>query len=156
MSLKQLYFKHDFGARNNPKLKKIKRKYGIEGIGIYWCLLEILYENEGKINEEELENICWDEKIDFEKTKVIMDILEFVKDENNNYCFESVNERIKEREDYCNKQRENANKRWNKEKKVAPVPDWYKEQQEKGFEEKKQNSLNSLDNIKNMAENLFK
>lgn len=155
MSLKQLYFKHDFGARNNPKLKKIKRKYGIEGIGIYWCLLEILYENEGKINEEELENICWDEKIDFEKTKVIMNILEFVKDENNDYCFESVNERIKEREEYCNKQRENANKRWNKEKKVAPVPDFYPDY-EKEFNKKKQVKIESLKNIREQAENLFK
>lgn len=155
MSLKQLYFKHDFGARNHPKLKGVKRKYGIEGLGIYWCLLEILYENKGSINEEELENICWDEKINFDKSIDIMNILKFDKDENNNWSFCKVNERIKEREDYSNRQRENANKRWNKEKKVAPVPDFYPDY-EKEFNKKKQEKVESLKNIKEQAENLFK
>lgn len=156
MGLTNLYFKHDFNARNHPKLKGVKRKYGVEGIGIYWCLLEILYENNGVVNEEELENICWDEKIDFEKAKDIMKILKFNKDEENNYSFTSVDERIKQREEYSKKQSENANKRWEKAKKVAPVPDWFKEQQEKeSFEEKKRKSLESLKEIKKMAENIF-
>lgn len=156
MRLTNLYFKHDFSARNHPKLKGVKRKYGIEGIGIYWCLLEILYENNGVVNEEELENICWDEKIDFEKSKDIMKILKFNKDEENNYSFTSVDERIKQREEYCEKQRENANKRWEKTKKVAPVPDWFAEKKEKeSFEEKKRKSLESLKEIKKMAENIF-
>lgn len=151
MPLDNLYFKHDFGARNHPKLKGVKRKYGIEGLGIYWCLLEILYENNGSINEEELENICWDEKINFDKSIDIMHILKFDKDENNNWSFCKVNERIKKREEYCLKQKENANKRWEKykEKKQAPIPDWFKEQQEQeSFDENKKKRLDELKKLK--------
>ena len=136
MALKQLYFKHDFNARNNPKLAKLKKQFGIEGIGIYWCLIEILYENNGKIKVELLEDLLWSERIDVDKAIKIMDIVGFTK-VGDCYLFESVNQRINEREEYCNMQREKANKRWQKKKETL-TPDWYPKYQEE-LEEKLKN-----------------
>lgn len=42
-----LYFSHDFGARNDPKLQDVQMRMGMEGIGIYWCVVESLYEQGG-------------------------------------------------------------------------------------------------------------
>lgn len=42
-----LYFSHDFGARNDPKLQEVQMQMGMEGIGIYWCVVEMLYEQGG-------------------------------------------------------------------------------------------------------------
>jgi hypothetical protein len=39
------WFKHDSSARNDVKLKLLKNKFGAEGYGIYFQLLEIISEN---------------------------------------------------------------------------------------------------------------
>ena len=44
-----LYFSHDFGARNDPKLQDVQMQMGMEGIGIYWCVVEMLYEQGGHL-----------------------------------------------------------------------------------------------------------
>jgi hypothetical protein len=38
------YFSHDANARNDSKMLKLRRELGIEGYGIYFCLVEILRE----------------------------------------------------------------------------------------------------------------
>lgn len=40
-----IYFRHDYNARNDPKLLKLRAKYGLEGLGLYWCIIEILRES---------------------------------------------------------------------------------------------------------------
>lgn len=38
------WFKHDANARGTLKLQKIKAIYGLEGLGIFWSLIEVLRE----------------------------------------------------------------------------------------------------------------
>ncbi len=38
------YFSHDCNARNDPKILPLRSKYGAEGYGIYWMIIEILRE----------------------------------------------------------------------------------------------------------------
>ena len=45
--MKDNYFSHDFGARNDPKLIEVQMDLGGVGLGIYWCLVEMLWEQEG-------------------------------------------------------------------------------------------------------------
>jgi Domain of unknown function (DUF4373) len=40
------YFQHDANARHDPKLLMLKKEFGMEGIGRWWCLVEILREQE--------------------------------------------------------------------------------------------------------------
>lgn len=42
--LKKLYFEHDFDARNSTTIKKIAKEIGLAGVGVYWILIEKLYE----------------------------------------------------------------------------------------------------------------
>ena len=41
------YFPHDFGARNDPKLINLQMEMGGTGIGLYWCIIEMIWEQGG-------------------------------------------------------------------------------------------------------------
>lgn len=41
------YLTHDFGARNDPKLLRLQMDLRGEGIAVYWCLVEMLWEQGG-------------------------------------------------------------------------------------------------------------
>jgi hypothetical protein len=38
------YFSHDYNARNDIKIKALRRIYGLEGYGRYWVTVELLRE----------------------------------------------------------------------------------------------------------------
>ena len=41
------YFSHDSNARNDVKILKLRRNLGLEGYGIYWCIVETLRDSQG-------------------------------------------------------------------------------------------------------------
>lgn len=41
---KTYYFPHDYHARHDRKLVKVRKDYGILGYGLYWFIVEVLYE----------------------------------------------------------------------------------------------------------------
>lgn len=41
------YFPHDIGARNDPKLLRLQMEMKGQGLAIWWCLVEMLWENGG-------------------------------------------------------------------------------------------------------------
>lgn len=45
------YFPHDYHARYDPKICALIKDYGMEGYGLWWCIVEILHEQEGKIKK---------------------------------------------------------------------------------------------------------
>lgn len=48
------YFKHDMNARNDPKIKSLINKYGLEGYGRFWVIIEMLRESSNyKLEDEE-------------------------------------------------------------------------------------------------------
>lgn len=44
------YFSHDYNARHDPKIVKLVQNEGWEGYGIFWAIIEILYEQGGKVD----------------------------------------------------------------------------------------------------------
>src|SRR3990167_2273236 len=49
------YFPHDYHARHDPKLERLRMVMGCEGIGIYWCIVEMLYEEGGSLELKDIE-----------------------------------------------------------------------------------------------------
>lgn len=66
------YFKHDIGARNDLKLQKLLMALGCEGWGIYWALVEMLYENEGCLPFDQCSSIAYALKTEQEKVVSVM------------------------------------------------------------------------------------
>lgn len=45
------YFSHDYYARKDPKCCALIKEYGAAGYGVYWSMIEIMYEQGGKIEK---------------------------------------------------------------------------------------------------------
>ena len=59
------YFSHDSNARNDQRLIKLRMKYGMEGYGIYFGIIEILREQEDYILfESDVDGIAYDLRIE--------------------------------------------------------------------------------------------
>lgn len=55
------FFPHDYNARNDKKLVNLNMLGGLEFIGLYWCLIELMYESEnGRIYSSECERIAFE------------------------------------------------------------------------------------------------
>jgi inhibitor of KinA sporulation pathway (predicted exonuclease) len=120
MTKETFYFRHDYNARGDRKLVNVIMKHGMIGIGIYWCIVEMLYE-EGGYLPFEYERISFELRTEEWLIKsVINDFELFVVGENNFYS-ESVLDRLQERCDKSDKARASINKRWNKLKKNTNV-----------------------------------
>lgn len=62
------YFPHDYYARNDARLIKLRMNMGCKGIGIYWCIIEMLYEEGGKLKVQDIDTIAY--AINEERTNV--------------------------------------------------------------------------------------
>ena len=109
------YFSHDSNARNDQRIIKLRRKYGAEGVGIYWMLIEILREQEEYklgLDDDTIENIAYDLRVEQEKLEDIIlhfDLFERDKsDEEYGYFYSKSLKRRMERLDLIKQKRAEA------------------------------------------------
>jgi len=115
------YFPHDYHARHDPKLEKLFSEMGYEGVGIYWGLIERLYEQSGYMKIEDLDvysngdvSLC--ERI----ARVVMDFKLF-KVRKGKFWSESCLRRLKSMTEKRDKASQSALKRWNKDADAMPT-----------------------------------
>ena len=114
------YFSHDFNARNDIKLKKVNMKLGMEGIGLYWCIIECLYENNGYLSfDDDIKLLAYELRVDEESIVNLIENFDLFKKNKNRFYSPSVLERLQKINDKANKNRENVLKRWEKAKKAS-------------------------------------
>jgi hypothetical protein len=111
MSKDTFYFSHDYNSRNDEKIKFLIRKHGLLGYGLFWSIIEDLYNNANALRTD-YEGIAYDYRIDVSiVTSVINDFDLFVFDAEY-FGSLSVQKRIDERDSKSVKARESAHKRW--------------------------------------------
>ena len=78
------YFSHDSNARNDVKVIKLRRQLGLEGYGIYWCLIEMLRDTpDYKLSIDAVEDIAFSLNTPKEKIETVIKAYDlFVIDEN--------------------------------------------------------------------------
>lgn len=104
------YFSHDYHARTD--LRGIQKDFGLEGVGFYWCLVEILHENGGTIKASELEEIAYELHVSVELcTKVVNDYGKFTVKGGKITC-DRVMRNLKKREEISEARRKAAGERW--------------------------------------------
>ena len=110
------YFSHDYGARNDEKILKLIQKEGWTGYGIYWAIIEKLYEADGFLDED-YECIAFDLRAECDRiTRIIQDYKLFTiasKKIHSKSCLA----RLAVRKGISEQNRQNAVLRWNKQKK---------------------------------------
>jgi hypothetical protein len=110
------YFRHDYHARNHLKFKALRMDMGLEGMGIYWCLVEMLYEEGGSIERSHFDSIAFDLHIPVEKVKKVVEHFGLFDVNEKSFSSRKVQVRLKERAEKSKKRVKAARKRWDNDK----------------------------------------
>jgi NADH:ubiquinone oxidoreductase subunit E len=106
------YFTHDFNARSDPKLLNLRADLGMQGIGAYWCLIEILFEQKGYIETSSLKGIAYELQIEKSMLEDILTKYDLFIFENDKYFSNGVLKRMAKIQEKRQKALESINKRW--------------------------------------------
>lgn len=115
------YFSHDYNARQDPKIIELQMVHGMAGIGIYWCLIELLYENGGYLKLSKLKTYAYSLRVEQELIKSVIDEFDLFVVKDDVFYSASVIKRLEERKEKSDVQRNNISKRWNKKSETAEV-----------------------------------
>jgi len=105
------YFTHDYNARQDFKIKNLYRKHGAYGYGIFWSIIEDLYNNTNALPLD-YESMSIDYKCDIEVLKSVIHDFQLFQNSNTEFGSLSVQKRLDERAIKSQKARDSAQKRW--------------------------------------------
>lgn len=105
------YFPHEFATRMDQQIKKMIRKHGALGYGVYWMILEDLYSNDNKL-EKNYEDLGKDYGVNPEKVQSIVENFGLFEFSESEISSNGVQERIEKRNSISASASERANKRW--------------------------------------------
>jgi hypothetical protein len=120
MSKDTFYFSHDYNVRNDIKIKKLINKHGFLGYGLFWAIIEDLYNNTNVLPMD-YECIAFDLRTNPDVVKSIINDFDLFVIEDDTFGSLSVERRLTERNEKSVKARESVLKRWNKTKKDTNV-----------------------------------
>lgn len=109
------YFSHDYNSRSDNKIKRLILKHGFLGYGLFWAIIEDLYQNANALRTD-YESIAYDLRTDENTIKSIINDFDLFVFDKDNFGSLSVQRRLEERNQKSLKARESASKRWNKNK----------------------------------------
>ena len=113
MSKDTFYFSHDYNARVDDKVKALIRKHGMAGYGVFWAIIEDLYNNANALRSD-YEGIAYDLRVDSELVKSIINDFDLFILENDSFGSISIENRLDDRNSKSEKARQSAFSRWNK------------------------------------------
>jgi len=113
MPKESLYFSHDYGARNDPKLINLQIKHGMAGIGCYWCIVEMIFEQGGEIPFD-CDRIAFALRTDANALQSIINDFDLFVINNNILTSNSILRRLNLRSEKSIKAKESAEFRWRK------------------------------------------
>lgn len=111
------YFSHDSNARNDKNIIKLRRKTGMEGYGVYWCIIEILREEAShKMQLSRIDDIAFQIGATVDLVNDVINSYQLFKIENDIFFSESLIRRMEMYKDVKSKLsdagKKGAAKRW--------------------------------------------
>ena len=117
MSKETFYFSHDYNTRNDIKIKRLIVKHGYEGYGIFWALIEDLYQNANAMPLD-YDCIAYDFRVDSYMIESIINDFDLFEVNDDTFGSLSVQRRLNKRNEKSRKARESAMKRWGRDAKA--------------------------------------
>ena len=148
MKKETFYFSHDYTARSDEKIKNLIYDFGYEGYGIYWSLIEELYQNANALRTN-YKRIAFDMRVDENTIQSIIENFDLFIVENEFFGSLSVQRRLDMRNDKSSKARESAQKRWTKDANALPTQSECNAIKESKVKESKIN-INIFDELYNL------
>ena len=112
------YFSHDYNSRSDEKIKLLIRKHGILGYGVFWAIIEDLYNNANALRLD-YEGIAYDLRIDVKIAESVINDFDLFVLKEGFFGSLSVERRLNQRNEKSTKARYSAKYRWDKLKKDA-------------------------------------
>lgn len=109
MSKKQ-YFPHDYSAMRDPKMQRVVMRHGLAGVGCYWALIELLYEQGGECIAYDAEAIAFGLHCDTELVESVINDFDLFVVEDGSFWSRSVSARLTHREAISEARREAGRK----------------------------------------------
>ena len=109
--LKTRFLPHDYNARQDPKLIKLQVKHGLEGIGLYWCLVEMLWEQDNFL-EYDTDLIAYTLRTEAELIKSVAENFGLFKVENDALSSDAIAKRMAYFDEKSQKAKAAAEMRW--------------------------------------------
>jgi len=111
------WFSHDYNSRTDGKVLKLRMKHGMEGLGVYWCIVEMLYEDNGFISLEDYERITFELRSNEILVRSVINDFGLFEVNGERFWSNSVIERLGVRKDKSEQARNAINVRWEMERK---------------------------------------
>lgn len=108
------YFSHDFHARNDAKIQRMIMQLGIVSYGVYWVLVEKLYENNGMLLLIDIDVVSFELRVDKSMVLSIIQSFELFKSNETHFWSDSVLKRLEKINDKREKATQSAKNRWEK------------------------------------------
>lgn len=132
----------------------------MSGIGLYWCIVECLYENNGYLDLDQIDLLAYELRVEKDLIENLIDNYDLFKKNKKSFYSKSVLQRLEKINEISRKNKENANKRWaNKkgtqlesESNATALQSEYKEKEKKIKENKKKIKENILITTTNLFE----
>ncbi len=110
------YFQHDYNARNDPKLQEVLIEHGATGLGVFWCIVEQLYEQNGVLPLKICKSIAF--ALHVQSNIVESVVLDFglFQNDGENFWSNSVNVRLEKRKEVSEIRKKAALNSWKSRK----------------------------------------
>jgi len=105
------YFTHDYNARSDGKIKRLLSKHGCMGYGLYWAIIEDLYNN-ANVMQLDYESIAYDLRTEESVVKSVINDFDLFVIQDGFFGSNSVQRRLDERDTKSKKASESAQERW--------------------------------------------
>lgn len=108
-------FRHEYNASYDPKIRKLLNKVGLDGLGLYWAVVEILYQQGGSFPRDSYTEIAHDFYTTPETVARVIEEFGLFEFDEDKVWNKTVNEQLSERENKADKAKKSAQSRWAKE-----------------------------------------
>lgn len=107
-------FYHDYNTRSDSKIKKLIMQHGMLGYGVYWAIVEDLYNNNNKLDIT-INTFAFDLRVEEEIIQSVLKDFNLFQIKKNILSSKAVGERIVERRMKSEKAKSSAITRWSKD-----------------------------------------
>lgn len=106
------YFPHDFNARNDKKMVKLRQIHKQTGIGIYWSLVEMMYEENGILSLNDVPVLASELRAKIDMVDSVIRDFNLFENDGEYFWSNSVKRRMDRRLEKSEKAKASASHRW--------------------------------------------
>lgn len=121
--MKKSYFRHDYNARNDMKLQSVITKHGAVGIGVYWIIVEMLYQNGGELPLDIARNISVAYFTDFKVVESVINDFDLFENDGNVFWSVRIRQTIDNTKKVSDARKAASRQRWSRKQEKPDIPE---------------------------------